>query len=349
MDKRDEETWQFLATICKRFDLVAIQEVMEDLSGLRKLKSLMGPDYSLIVSDPTGAFPGESGLAERLAFLYNWRMVERTELATDVSYDRSKVLQTLAENLDEVTAALEAYSNYLQAKKRGEDAKRPKIKMPEFLTFIRQPFCVSFRISGYPETVPYELMAINAHLYFGNYVTDRRQEFDALMRWILGRVRNDDTNYAANFMLLGDMNLDYDDPENDRARLLDFLKPVKTDLGRDVIVNFPFLDKHKDQGEVFTTNARQNQTFDQIGIFSRDRRWPEETQNEQMPLPTGEDYGVFNFVDLFAKALHGKTYRELLADGSFDKKAFFSRFEHNVSDHMPLWLRMPLPAMGSVP
>jgi len=99
-DKRDPRTWRFLADVCRRFDLLAVQEVMEDLSGLRHLKELMGPDFAMIVSDPTGAFPGDRGLSERLAFIYNWRVIERTEVATDVSYDRTKVLETLADNLD---------------------------------------------------------------------------------------------------------------------------------------------------------------------------------------------------------------------------------------------------------
>ena len=45
----------------------------------------------------------------------------------------------------------------------------------------------------------------------------------------------------------------------------------------------------------------------------------------------GPDYGVFNFVELFQKALGVKT-----ADA---KNKFYARFEHKVSDHMPLWMR----------
>ena len=44
----------------------------------------------------------------------------------------------------------------------------------------RQPFCVSCRIAGHPETKPYEIIAVNAHLYFGDYINDRRQKFNAL-------------------------------------------------------------------------------------------------------------------------------------------------------------------------
>ena len=59
----------------------------------------------------------------------------------------------------------------------------------------RQAFCVSFRIAGHPETKPYEIMAVNAHLYFGDYISDRRQEFNALTEWILTRLKTETKAY----------------------------------------------------------------------------------------------------------------------------------------------------------
>ena len=90
---RNANTWEFLAEVCRSFDLLAVQEVMDDLSGLRRLMSFLGPDFDLIVSDVTGKFPGESGLGERLGFIYRWSAVKRTEIATDITYDRTKVLK----------------------------------------------------------------------------------------------------------------------------------------------------------------------------------------------------------------------------------------------------------------
>ena len=60
-------------------------------------------------------------------------------------------------------------------------------------------------------------MAVNAHLYFGNYIDDRRQEFNALVDWIMSRFRTQSHAYYPNFMLLGDLNLDYDNPARDRG------------------------------------------------------------------------------------------------------------------------------------
>ena len=56
--------------------------------------------------------------------------------------------------------------------------------------------------------------------------------------------------------------------------------------------------------------------------------------------PRGPDYGVFDFVSLFSEALHDLPF-DCLSDGQ--QNALLEKFEHEVSDHMPLWLRLPLP------
>jgi hypothetical protein len=50
--------------------------------------------------------------------------------------------------------------------------------------------------------------------------------------------------------------------------------------------------------------------------------------------PVGPDYGVFNFVKLFSEALK-------VPESQWE--SLIERFHHKVSDHMPLWLRLPLP------
>ena len=350
---RNNDTWEFLAHVCRRFDLLAVQEIMDDLSGLRKLQGLMGPEFGMIVSDKTGAFPGEQGLGERLGFIFNRSVVRRTEIATDISYDRSKVLNTLGRYNDEIHEAMAPYAkkldNYLarlEEYKAGNRRTRPKMpkfkaKMPTFLTFIRTPFCVSFEISGHPGTEPYQFMAINAHLYFGDYMADRRQEFDALMEWIIARVNENDRAYYPNFILLGDLNLDFDNPRTDRKRIEKHMKTFNANTEEAVNVNFPFLDPYPGRKKVFRTNARLNETFDQIGLFCRDRRMPSYLDNATMGQnPRGPDYGVFDSANLFSEALNNQPFDRLSPDA---KGEFLARFEHKVSDHMPLWLRLPLP------
>lgn len=347
---RNQNTWEFLAYICEHFDLLAIQEILDDLNGLRRLKSLLGPEFAFIVSDTTGAFPGRRGLAERLGFIYNHQLVERTEIATDITYDRTEVLKTLALNRDRCRPVMNRYGKYLESVKAWDDGGKvgPKpmaptkaqLRMPVFLTFIRQPFCVGFRIRGYPGTDPYEFMAVNAHLNYGDPRHDPIQEFHALMNWIVARVEQKGKTYHPNFILLGDLNMDFDDPIEDKKRLVRDIKVLNTITQEGVSVNFPFLDIHKDCTEIFRTNARESETYDQIGLFSQDERLPthEINETEMGKNPMGPDYGVFNFVGLFATAL-GVPHQQ--------RGDLIKRFEHKVSDHMPLWLRLPLPEKTS--
>ena len=337
---RSADTWEFLADICRSFDLVAVQEIMDDLAGVRRLMSQLGPEFNLVISDMTGVFPGEPGVGERLGFIYRWSVVERMEVASDVTFDRTKIIDSIASDYQIFDDDLGPYAKKLKNFEAGKRKTKPKLKLRVFLSFIRQPFCVAFRIAGNPGTEPYEFMAINAHLYFGNYISDRRQEFNALTDWILSRLKSHTNAYYPNFILLGDLNLDFNNPKTDRARIEKQIKSFNGNL-QGANVNFPFLDMHPIRKKIFKTNARLTETFDQIGLFNRDLRLPTHAKHAAMGTqPQGPDYGVFEFSNLFSEALLGQSYENLTPKQAADLVA---RFEHKVSDHMPLWLRLPLP------
>jgi hypothetical protein len=80
------------------------------------------------------------------------------------------------------------------------------------------------------------------------------------MEWIMARVAQNDITYYPNFVLMGDLNLDFDNPQTDRARIEKHIKTFNDSLPG-ANVNFPFLDIHPRQSEVFRTNARQSETF----------------------------------------------------------------------------------------
>ena len=279
---RNAATWDFLADICRRFDLLAVQEVMDDLRGITKLKERMGREFALAISDTTGAFPGERGLTERLAFVYNWNVCRRGEVASDISYDRSKLLRTQVEHRDEIEVALREYVRELERFERGERSSKPGFKSPAFfLSFMRSPYIVAFEVVGQPSSRTYRLMAINAHLLFGTSMRERRLEFDALMDWIIARIK-EDSAYYKNFVLLGDLNLKFDNPERDRRAIAKHLKTFDSKAGKRVRVTFPFLDRHPAHPKIFRTNARLDETYDQIGLFFRPDDLPKHLQETQM-------------------------------------------------------------------
>jgi hypothetical protein len=318
---------------------------MPDISGLEHLLELVGQDFGLIVSDTTGAFPNDPGLDERLAFVYNPSVVRQRGVVTDVTYDRTKVIQTLAENLDAITDALGPVAN-----QPGVTAGQiSTVQMPTFLAFIRTPFGVEFELFGHPGSERYHFMAVNAHLNFGNFIDDRRQEFDALLRWLLSTVHASDARTSRNLLLLADLNLDFDDPARDLPRIVDAIRDLNAAAGDDVNVIFPLLDAHPNSaqllaaaGQPLRTNARVSETFDQIGVFSRDMRLRTKLALSIMGVEErGPDYGVIEFANLFAEALHDHGIEDFPT--SAERDAFFARFEHEVSDHMPAWFRLRLP------
>ncbi|MFQ5349034.1 MAG: endonuclease/exonuclease/phosphatase [Thermoanaerobaculia bacterium] len=358
--ERDVRVWSFLADVCRHFDLLAVQEVMSSTEGIRHLRELMGPEYGLIVSDTTGALPGGGGgMPERSAFLYNRAVVRRTELVTDVTYDRFEVLDTLVREFPgisrEVHAHRKAMTDFERAKAAGEKAKKPKLKMPSFLSFVRTPFAVGFEVQGFPRSEVYPFLAVCAHLLYGDSPEDRQREGAALIKWMMGKARARGTA-PMNLVLFGDLNLDYDKPIKDLERIAATVAVENKKAQRRVQMSFPFLFAHPQtqqtpppKGDVFRTNAALNQTFDQIGILTTDKRLKKRLATTPTGhahpevwgvQPEGPDYGVFNFSELFSRALKGKPFAELAGK---EKSEFVRRYDFRVSDHMPIWYRFPLP------
>ncbi len=350
---RSEGSWRLLSMICERFDLLAVQEVLDDLSGIRHLKRRLGDSYGLVVSDTTGAYPSSGTAAERLAFLFRWQRVARTEVASDISYDRTKVADTLFSYRDAFWEAMEKHAKDMEnwtadtEKRRAEGKKarpKPTLSHPHFLTFIRQPLCVSFEIKDSSTTNPVQFLAVNCHLLYGDDPRERRREFEALVAWLIERAKHQERMYYPNLLLLGDCNLEFDDPETERPKIDAFLKSLNEDqLGKrgNAEINFPLLDVHPSHTDVFRTNARLKETYDQIAVIFRDKRLPSHEANKKAgSTADGFDYGVFNFVELFSQALYEAPFAALEPQV---RKQVLGKFEHDLTDHLPVWIRLPMP------
>lgn len=350
---RREVAWMFLASICDRFDLLAVQEVMDDLVGVRELMThMLGTDFGLVVSDATGVLPGERGSPERLAFIFKWTRVRRTELASDITYDRSQVVKTLFENRKAFEAAWRQHADNLtkwrekvrvaQAAGKNKPAK-PKPRVPEFLTFIRQPHCASFEVLAHAGEDPYEFLVINAHLLYGTSAVERRKEFDAIIEWIARRSKKSQKIYHKNMLLMGDCNLEFKTTGIIREEIDAELKRLNAEVlksKRAAKVNFPLLTEHPVRG-VLKTNARGDQTYDQIAIFAHDERLPmSDANHEAGSFLDDYDYGVFNFMDLVSEALDGKAFK---AQSEARQGTLYAKVQHEISDHMPAWFRLPIP------
>jgi len=350
---RSRQAWELLTMICHRFDLLALQEVADDLEGVKHIKQGLGDDFGMVVSDMTGVFPGDRGNPERLAFLFNWHRVQRTELASDITYDRSQVIETLFNSRSQFQKAWQTHALNLEAWRErvlrareagGRTPSRPGIALPMFLTFIRQPHCASFQIPGANGARPVQFLAVNVHLLYGDSKLERLWEFEALVDWLALRAKQRGRTYHENMLLMGDCNLEFENAGLKREEIdarLKKLNSTKLKSARAAKVNFPLLTSHPAQGYL-KTNARQDQTYDQIAIFAHDARLPSYEANKSAGHFGDDeyDYGVFSFVDLFAEALHGVRFEVL---GSEEQDYIYLKAKQEISDHMPAWIRLPIP------
>ncbi|HUJ92765.1 MAG TPA: endonuclease/exonuclease/phosphatase family protein [Gaiellaceae bacterium] len=78
---RDLRDVCLIAEIVSRFDVVAIQEVRDNLRGLRYLLKRLGPDWGFTLTDVT---QGNAGNGERLAFVFDTRRVTPSGLACEL-------------------------------------------------------------------------------------------------------------------------------------------------------------------------------------------------------------------------------------------------------------------------
>jgi endonuclease/exonuclease/phosphatase family metal-dependent hydrolase len=76
------ESLHYIAEIINHFDLVAIQEVKENLADLRQLLSVLGNWWEYIVTDVVA---GKSGNTERIAYLYDTRKVRFDHMAGELT------------------------------------------------------------------------------------------------------------------------------------------------------------------------------------------------------------------------------------------------------------------------
>jgi hypothetical protein len=93
--KRDLYALRLIAEVVSRFDVVAIQEVLSDLTAIRQLLRTLGPNWGLIVTDVTR---GSAGNNERLGFIFDRRRIHPSGLAAEI------VLPSDASGIDEGAA-----------------------------------------------------------------------------------------------------------------------------------------------------------------------------------------------------------------------------------------------------
>lgn len=165
---RSDNDFALMAEVISWFDLVAIQEIADDLAHLRLLTNDLPSTYKVIISDI-------GGNDERAGFLYDSAKVERLELAAEVAVSPSD-------------------QRYIRM--RGVSGS--------FQGFDRNPYVVAFRAGALEFTAVSVHLFFGSNTY---YDEDRRAlEAYALARWADQRHKAPGA-YSQNILVMGDLNL----------------------------------------------------------------------------------------------------------------------------------------------
>ncbi len=86
--KRLDASIVYIAEIINQFDLVALVELRDNLGDLRRVMKVLGSDWDVVFSD---FIEDDAGNQERIAFLFDSRMVRFTGLAAEADAPRVPV------------------------------------------------------------------------------------------------------------------------------------------------------------------------------------------------------------------------------------------------------------------
>ena len=137
----------YIAEILNQFDLIALTELRDNLSDLKRVMDLLGPEWRVVFSDFIGDRGGNS---ERIAYLYDGRMVYFTGLAAE--------------------------ADPMRKKKDGE-------YVAEF-SWWRAPYMASFRAGNF------DFVAVTAHMRWGTNFADRVNALGEFGKWVHNRRRH---------------------------------------------------------------------------------------------------------------------------------------------------------------
>ncbi|NQV31633.1 MAG: endonuclease/exonuclease/phosphatase family protein [Phycisphaeraceae bacterium] len=186
--KRDSKDLKLIAHLMSRFELIAVQEVKDNLDHFSKVVEFMDGDYDWIVND-TG------GNNERLGYVYDTRKVSLGKLFAEIAIPERQFIK------HDVVGSYE----------KGGQTRVEVYFQHEFTPFDRNPFVGTFSAGKISFTL------VNVHLYFGGFknaakIEERakyaRRVLEILMlsKWANKRRKGKNT-YDRDIILLGDMNV----------------------------------------------------------------------------------------------------------------------------------------------
>lgn len=142
--KRDLHSLLCIIEIIKSFDIIAVQEVKYDIKCLRDTISMLGKDWSFIMTDVNNS---DAGNNERLAFIFNTKRVKLSGLACEIVIPDEQLDKNIA-----------------------SDALKKQ--------FARSPYAVGFKVKDKT------FILLTLHVLYGDDTDDRVPELKAISEWM---------------------------------------------------------------------------------------------------------------------------------------------------------------------
>ena len=190
--KRRDKDLQLIAFILSHFDIIAVQEVRAQLAHLNRIMELLNKKASFKC-----VFNDVAGNSERLAVIYNTKVIEPRQLTAELDYNpNGKIVKG---------------KYVIPVKKMSVTAGKRKINL-FFSNFNRNPFLTTWQV----KKSNYNFLLASTHIYWGDYekrnvakFKQRIAEVYYLADWArtMRLKKNKDRIYEKNVILLGDMNI----------------------------------------------------------------------------------------------------------------------------------------------
>lgn len=172
---RIPEAFYYIAEIIARFDLIAIQEVRQDLKALNKLMEILGGHWDCVFSSTT---EGKQGNGERMAFVFDKRKIQLGGLAWQL------VLPPI------------------ETKVKDEQGKTKTVYQPA-TQVVRTPLVVGFK-TGWSDFI-----LTTVHIIYGENKANSPARIEEIRQvaQALKRRSEDPFEWSRNLVLLGDFNI----------------------------------------------------------------------------------------------------------------------------------------------
>lgn len=311
------ESLYYMAEIISAFDLVAIQEVNENMENFNRLMDILGPAYSFIATD---LCEGSAGNGERMAFVYDVGKVIFRNIAGEIVLP-DKILIQGEKQFARTPYSVKFQSGWCRFTLNtvhllfGE-GKEGKIRRIEEID----------KIAGF--------LAKRATRETENYILLGDMNIESPTDETMKALKKHE------FVLPSEL--------VKKKIPTEFLKRDATEIAAEIAEKEAEKDLTAEDLSEFATNMRKDRFYDQIAFFS--------TRNELELGGSRKNAGVFNFYDSVFREQDSEIYHPLASNrdkknkkgeliwgtDETERREYFSKEWRTwqMSDHLPLWVEL---------